>query len=165
MTTYNYYDGSTSGAQAYYGDGNAVTALGKKFVAKRTINLATAGDALTGSGAFGASDVLQVFEVHDGWYVHEVIAQLNTAEGAALTFQVGDGDDKDGFITGGNANTTAGSYITGYTTTTYAADYCDGTTYHNGRIYAAADTIDIKLDTTGADAAVMDLYFIYSILD
>jgi hypothetical protein len=165
MTTYNYYDGSTSGAQAYYGDGSSVAALGKQFVAKRSINLATAGDSLTGSGAFGINDVLQIFEVHDGWYVHEVVLQLNTAESATLACEIGDGDDTDGFLVAGNLNTTAGTYETGYTQTTYAADYCDGTTYHNGRIYAADDTIDIKLTTAGADVAVFDVYILYTILD
>ena len=153
-TTYDYVDNSTG--TAYFGDEIPATRTGRTFVVKRHINLATAGDSLGAtSGAFAANDVLSVFKVYEGILITGVAVECTTAEGATLSTEVGDGDDTDGYISAFDMVAT-GWFFSG--DATYKGDYCDGTTLPGGRLYTAADTIDVKLVTAGADVAVFDIY-------
>lgn len=152
-TDYDYVD-KTTGAN-YFGDGISSESSGKAFRLKRTVNLATAGDTLTSSGAFAVNDVLQLFDVHEGMLVQGVAIEVRTAEGATLNITVGDDDDPDGYIT------TYDMASTGWIHSgdgTYNGDYTDGTTYHDGRLYTADDTIDMVLATASADTAVFEIY-------
>jgi hypothetical protein len=79
---------------------------------------------------------------------------VTTAEGATLTIDVGDGSDTDGFLDGVNANTAAG-----YTNSLVLAEAAPNTVvgYSNGKYYAAADTLDVKI-VNAAATAVMRLW-------
>lgn len=157
MTEYDYVDGQSSGND-YFGKYSHCCGTDNWFVWKRRVSLANAGDSLTSSGAFGAGDILNLFNVKAGQWVRDVAIHMVTAEGATLAVTIGDGDDADGFLVAGNLNTTGWQH--GSIQTTYAADYCDGTTYHSGKLYASADTIDMTLTTASADVAVFDIFVV-----
>ena len=154
MATYDYVDRTTNAD--YHGKGVLATQVDKHFMWKRNINLATAGDEFTSTGAFGANDILQIFDVFEGILIQGVAIEVTTVEGATLAAEIGDGDDADGFLVAADLNSATWQH--GYTNATYAADYCDGTTYHNGKLYITADTIDLKLVTISADVAILDVY-------
>ena len=97
------------------------------------------------------NDVFEVLYIPAKTLVLGVQYQVLTAEGGTLTFDIGDGDDVDGYIDGANGNTLG----SGFTTLSLTAGTPDTVTgYSNGKYYAAADTIDIKL-LNAADAAVI----------
>lgn len=156
-TTYDYVDGQSSGND-YFGKYSHCAGTDNHFVWKRRINLATAGDTLT-TGAFGAADVLKLFEVKEGIMVRDVVIHVITAEGDTLAVTIGDGDDPDGFLVAGDLDS-ADTWECGSTQATYAADYLDGTTYYSGKLYTATDTIDMTLTTASADVAVFDIFVI-----
>lgn len=53
------------------------------------------------------NDVAQMLQIYAGQFVHKVWIQVTTAEGSALTVDVGDGADIDGWLDGKNANSAA----------------------------------------------------------
>lgn len=154
-TTYDYVDKSTGAP--YEGNATGVITFGPvgNFTWKRTINLATAASDMGVTTAFGANDVLQVFNVKEGQRIKFVAIECRTAEGATLSCEFGDGDDTDGYVTAFDLVAT-GWFSSG--DGTYEGDYVDGTTYFGGRLYTAADTLDLKLVTASANVAVIDIY-------
>ena len=156
MAEYDYVDKST-GAD-YYGEGVTPCGIGQRgpFVWKRTVNLATAGDLFTSTGAFSAADILNLFNVSEGMFIAGVAIEVTTVEASTLAVTIGDGDNAAGFLVAGNLNSAV--WQSGSTTTTYSSDYFDGTTYFTGKLYTAADTIDMTLTTASADVAVFDIY-------
>lgn len=92
-----------------------------------------------------SSDVVQVYNVPAGMVVTLVRVLVVVAEGGTLTFDVGDGDDPNGYDDAVNGNATAGTMTIGVTGT-------DAYLTANGKRYTAADTIDLTLDNA-ADAA------------
>ncbi len=88
-----------------------------------------------------ATNVDNIFSVLAGDTVVSVTAEVLTAEGAASTMDVGDGDDADGYIDGGSTNSAAWVPMTKVMT--------EGTPntvlgYWAGKTYTANDTIDVK---------------------
>jgi hypothetical protein len=91
--------------------------------------------------AIQANDVFQLIDVPANTFVHGVRVDVLTAEGEASTFDVGDGATADGYHDGLDANDA--------TVNVYSFD-TDGTmteAFGNGKYYATADTIDLKVMT------------------
>lgn len=98
-----------------------------------------------------ALDVIQAIDIDAGDVVLRTTVNVLTAEGGTLTFDLGDATDPNGYMDGVNGNAVAitGSALalTEGTPNTVAA-------YSNGKLYTAADTIDMVLDNA-ADTAVI----------
>lgn len=90
-----------------------------------------------------AADVVRVLKVPAGMMVTDWVAIVKTAEGAACTVTVGDGDGANSYDAELNLNSATGQY------TTRGTD-----AYAVGKYYSAADTIDFTMghDT---DAAIV----------
>ena len=109
------------------------------------------------STGFGAADVLQVFEVPEGFFASSVIVNPTTAEGATCTIDVGvttssqvlTGADTDGFINGGDINGTA-SFTT-------AVSDGFGATYFQGVLFITAGTVDIIFVDASTETAVFEI--------
>lgn len=167
MAIYDYVDDPVASGAKAFGEGTpSVLGVGPAgfFCIKRHIDLSVAGDLFTPTGAFGAGDVLGIFNASEGMLIQGVAIEVTTVEANTLAITIGDAaDDAAGFLTAGNLNSAVWQH--GYTNTTYAGAYCDGTTgsaFHGGKIYTTADTVDITLTTAAADVAVFDVY-IYGI--
>ena len=122
----------------------------KAFVVEQVIDF--------GKTPAGSGDVIQAINVQPGWFVSTVLVQAVTPEGATATAQVGDGTLATGFIPSANLNS-AGLYKSNLTLTEAAPNTVTG--YTAGKLYTAADTIDLvvsaALDT--AKVAVRALVF------
>ena len=103
-----------------------------------------------------ASDVVQVFKMAANTFVHQVMIEVKTAEGATCTATVGiTGDDADGFDADLNLNATAGTVTSG-------APGTDAYLTAGGKaIGSSDDTIDLVMghDT---DAAIIDITVVAS---
>lgn len=103
---------------------------------------------------YAQNDVLQLFDIPANSWVAFAQITVTTAEGGTLTFDLGDGSDVDGFIDGANGNSTG--------TTGMALALTEGapntvTGYSNGKLYTAADTIDLTVLGGAADTAVIEV--------
>ena len=119
----------------------------------RRINMAEAY-AKKGSN-LAAADVIQAITVKAGEMVCSVSAKIITACSAAMTATIGDGDDPDGYVTSVALNGTAGTV-----TSTVGALLQGGTTpfaISQGKVYSAADTIDLVLGGTAANNGVVEV--------
>jgi hypothetical protein len=96
-----------------------------------------------------AADVLQLIDVPANTNVLAVGYVVETAEGGTLTFDLGDGDDVDGYVDGADGNA-AGGGVSSLALTEGAPNTITG--YSNGKYYSAADTIDMVVNND-ADAA------------
>lgn len=110
----------------------------------------------TGTDNKAQNDVDQLFDVYPGDVVLNVTAEVQTAEGGTLTFDVGDGSDVDGYIDGANGNSAGWNTLTA----AFAAHTANATSvavagYWPGKIYTATDTIDVKW-LNAADAAKVE---------
>ena len=95
--------------------------------------------------AVALNDVAQIISIPAGAFVLTVACKVTTVEGGACTFDVGDGATVDGYLDGVDGNTSADvQSFTADTTEAFGA----------GKLYTAADTIDVKL-ITGTAAAVV----------
>jgi len=88
-------------------------------------------------------------DIPAGAFVHWVAAKVTTVEGDAVNFTLGDGTDADGWLTATSANTAATTINVGAYVTT------------NGKLYSAADTIDIT-PASELDAAVIEVIVNYT---
>lgn len=120
----------------------------------------TTARAAASATALGAGDVLQVLDIPALTFVHAAGITLHTAEGGTLTLDLGDGDDADGWLDGVNGNATA---PTAYASTLVLAEGTPNTMtgYTEGKLYTAADTIDIVF-VNAADAVVLDVWAVVS---
>jgi len=108
---------------------------GKVYVIENTLDFSVTSRT--------AADVLQVLNVNANTLVLECMVKVVTAEGGTATFDLGDGDDPNGYADAVDANS-AGELV--QASGAYALETL------GGRLYTAADTIDITLDHT-VDAA------------
>jgi len=106
--------------------------------------------ALGGDGNVTSGDTLQLLNIPAGVLVERVAIEMDTVEGAALTVDVGDGDDADGFLDGSDLNAAA-TKISSLVLVEAAPNTILG--YSNGKFYLAADTLDMLFNNT-ADAAI-----------
>ncbi len=111
------------------------------FVVEQTIDFA--------KNVAASGDVIQSLNVYPGWFVQAVLVDVLKAEGGALTANVGDGALATGFMTAANLNA-LGMTKSNLTLTEAAPNTVTG--YTAGKLYTAADTIDLVL-SAAADAA------------
>lgn len=107
------------------------------------------------------TQVDNAFDVYPGDVVLNVSAQVETAEGGTLTFDVGDGDDVDGYIDGANGNSTGwnseASTVLGTMASNATTLTSTGIGYGVGtKVYTTTDTIDVTWNNA-ADAAKVTL--------
>ena len=96
-------------------------------------------------------------------FVLLVFAEVLTAEGDTLTFDVGDGDLVGGYLDGEDGNAAAGTVYcsnqilsTSTTNANMVADDVDNiSALMGGKFYAAADTIDIKWIDASTTAKIL----------
>ncbi len=135
--------------------GTQVTELiGTNLVkAQNTINFAT-------NNATSSGGVCEILSIPAGALVFRVFIIMTTVEGSAFTFNIGDGDDENGYDDAVNGNSlTAGIESGPMTAPTAGTD-----NYAEGKYYASADTIDIALDND-ADAAILKVVAIYCMVE
>jgi hypothetical protein len=122
----------------------------KAFVVEQVIDFS---QTLAASG-----DVIQAINVQPGWFVAAVLVETLKAEGAAATANVGDGALATGFMTAANLNL-LGMTKSNLTLTEAAPNTVTG--YTAGKLYTAADTIDLVVSAAldAAKVAVRALVF------
>lgn len=108
-----------------------------------------------------STDVLQLFNIPAGTFVHGVGVSVTTAEGATLTIDLGDASDTDGYFAALSLNAVAKSF-SGPGALTEGTPNIYVTAYAQGRWYAAAGIISAIVNTNGADTAVFDVAVICS---
>lgn len=118
-------------------------------VIKNRINFATNNAA--------SSDVVQALNIPAGVGVLNVFTKVVTPVGATCTATVGDGTDPDGWDASTNLNASAGTVVQGAVgTDAYAVA-------NVGKVYTAADTIDLVM-ANAATAGAVDVYaFVYQL--
>lgn len=92
------------------------------------------------------NDVAQLIHIPAKTLVLRVFWAVETVEGGARNFSLGDGGDTDGFVVSTTANTLA-SGVSGLVLTEGAPNTITG--YSNGKYYSAADTLDLLAVTSG----------------
>lgn len=90
--------------------------------------------------ALAAADILQLFSVPAGVWVPACFGETLTVEGETATYGIGDGSGTSGFIATADANALSG-VVGSLVTSAYSV------AVGGGKIYAAADTIDMILNT------------------
>lgn len=102
-----------------------------------------------------SGDVLQLFDIPAGTLVSHIVVDVQTAEGATCTADIGlTGVDVDGFVDGVNLNSAAqscsapGALVEGTPNTWNPA-------YANGKFFATTDTIDLLLNNDASAAKVV----------
>lgn len=100
------------------------------------------------------NDTIAVIDIPANTLIQGVQWEVETVEGAARNFAIGDGSDTDGFVTATSANTaTSGATALAGTVAGGAGDPANDplvvTGYSAGKYYAAADTLDILAVTSG----------------
>ena len=127
----------------------AITASGlnKVYVAKTRIDFSVVPT--------DASATVQCIAIPAGTLVIDCGTKLITAEGGTLTATLGDGSGTSSWDASINLNTTAGTRTQGLVgTDAYAASTA------RGKVYTAADTIDLVTSANAADTAVIDVFAI-----
>lgn len=102
--------------------------------------------AIIKGSAVAANDIFNLVTVPAGAFVLSVAAKVTAVEGGTCTFDIGDGATVDGYLDGVDGNTSANvQSFTGDTTEAFGS----------GKLYTAADTVDLKLITgTAANLVV-----------
>lgn len=106
----------------------------KKFMLEKTIDF--------NANNYGASDVLQLFDIKAGWRVDRVGVHVEVIEDSALTLDLGDDADPNGYLSAVDAA------VLGYSESSLALT--EGTPnaitgYSDGKLYTADDTLDMVL--------------------
>ncbi|KJJ84691.1 hypothetical protein OMAG_001440 [Candidatus Omnitrophus magneticus] len=94
------------------------------------------------------ADVIQALSIKTNTKVRGVYVRIVTPEGGSATATVGDDSTTNGWDTSVNLNAAAGTITQTVSTDSYGAD---------GKIYTAADTIDLSLGAA-LDGAVVYVY-------
>lgn len=144
------YDYISETSSKYFGTDFPENALDKAYVVQRVINVATALTDLGVSAAFTADDVLNVIDVPINTWVPAVFLEVTTVStSTSLTYDVGDGDDANGFID--SIDATSVGWSTNFLTTEYSL------AASGGKVYSAADTIDVQLADATSGSGVFVL--------
>lgn len=112
-----------------------------------------AARAAAGATALAASDVLEVIPVPAGTIVSNVGMQVTTAAGVTSTIAIGDGTAAAGYLAATSANATGWSGGVPVLSSGAFAPTLSG-----GKLYSAADTIDITIGTAVPAAAVVRVF-------
>lgn len=140
--TYNYKGGVSAGVA-----GGVVNSPGVVNVVDIIFDFAkiAAARVAAGQAALAATDVLQVITVQAGYFVPACFLQTLTAEGAAGTVSMGDVATAAGFINAHDLNTV------GWSSSLITTAYSLATA--GGKLYTAADTINLTINTNAIDVA------------
>ena len=126
---------------------NAMQRLGGEIVvAKNELNFATTNAS--------SADIIEAIKIPAGAFLMDCFCYINTAEGATMTFDIGDGTDPNGCDDAVDGNATAGT----------ESKMLEADPYGKGKYYSAADTIDIVLDDD-ADMMVVTIIAVYAMLE
>jgi hypothetical protein len=106
-----------------------------------------------GATALAASDVLEVMQIPAGTLVTNVGMQVTTAAGVTSTIAIGDGSAAAGYLAATSANSTG---FSGGVPVLSSGAFAP--TLSGGKVYAAADTIDITIGTAVPAAAVVRIF-------
>lgn len=152
MATYTDSLGFNKGSAAFHAAG-----LTKVHRMEVTLDFAAikAARAAAGASALASGDVLEVIPVPAKSLVLRVGYDVTKAEGATATFDLGDGSDTDGYLNDVDLNSVASGAMT-LALTEGAPNTIAG--YSNGKYYSAADTIDLVLNNSSVDAAVVRVW-------
>lgn len=130
---------------------------GKLTMIERTIDFKQVADyrASAGLAALASSDVYEVLNITAKSLVLRVGYDVTVAEGATATVGIGDGAAATGYATAVNLNS-VGSGVSTLALTEGAPNTITG--YSNGKYYTADDTIDLTLNHSSIDLAVVRVW-------
>lgn len=114
-----------------------------------------AARAAASATALASADVLEVIPIPAKSLVLRVGFDVTVAEGATATVGIGDGAAATGYATAVNLNSVA-SGVSTLALTEGTPNTVTG--YSNGKYYSAADTIDLTLNHSSIDAAVVRVW-------
>ncbi len=112
-----------------------------------------AARSAAGATALAASDVMEIIPIPAGTLVSNVGMVVTTAAGVTSTISIGDGSAAAGYLAATSANATGTSGGVPVLSSGAFAPTLSG-----GKVYAAADTIDITLGTAVPAAAVVRVF-------
>ena len=110
-----------------------------------------------GATALAASDVMEIIPIPAGTIVSNVGMVVTTAAGVTSTISIGDGGAAAGYLAATSVNATGTSGGVPVLSSGAFAPTLSG-----GKLYSAADTIDITLGTAVPAAAVVRLFAIFT---
>lgn len=119
-----------------------LSVLAKKF---NLNDLLTLVEATAAERVCEANDVFQLFNIPANTFVLMGGVIPTVADGDTLTADLGDGTNVDGFVDGVDLNST--------TALSTVKEDAYGSDTARGNLYVAADTIDLKIITVGAQVA------------
>jgi hypothetical protein len=130
-------------------------ALNKTHRVEMVLNFPTiiAARAAAGATALAAADVLEVIPVPAGTLVTNVGMEVTTAAGVTSTISIGDGSAAAGYLAATSANATG---FSGGVPVLSSGAFAP--TLSGGKVYSAADTIDITIGTAVPAAAVVRVF-------
>ena len=111
---------------------------------------------------FAANDILQVFSVPAGFWVHAVGVHVTTPEGAACTIDIGCNSATQTHLLAVDADGMASNLNLNSATTQICAVAAAqlGRDVNMGIVYVTNGTIDITFDSADTNAAVFDIWAI-----
>jgi len=116
-----------------------------------------AARSAAGATALAASDVMEIIPIPAGTLVSNVGMVITTAAGVTSTISIGDGSAAAGYLAATSANATGTSGGVPVLSSGAFAPTLSG-----GKVYAAADTIDITLGTAVPAAAVVRVFAMFT---
>lgn len=132
MATYTTYVGgeniAASSGGNYAGSPKQTVLVGTFDASKRSLLIAT-------------TDVATVVNIPAGTWVHQVFVEVLTVDDTGHKFLVGDGTDPNGYVTATEGAADALATVRGN------GAYVDATAAGVGKLYTAADTIDVAANT------------------
>lgn len=133
---------------------------GKITLLERIVDFAEIASyrASAGLTALASGDVYELFSLPAKTNVLRVGYDVTTAEGATATMGVGDGSAATGYLTAVNLNSVASGVMA--LALTDASPGVTVTGYTNGKYYSAADTIDLTLNHSSIDTAVVRVWIV-----
>lgn len=125
------------------------------------VNTSGVDVALPATG-FAAADILQVFSVPAGFWVHAVGIHVTTAEGATCTIDIGCNSATQTHLLAADADGMAANLNLNSATTQIGAVAAAqlGRDVNMGIVYITEGTIDITFDSADTNAAVFDIWVI-----
>lgn len=125
--------------------GGSGVALAAHFPKKTAVMEATLDFSKQG---YSIADVLELFKIPGGTFVHHIYVDVQEAVGAAATAQIGDGTDTDAFFPGATVDlNTVAKNCSSLSETTSAYDVAS-----NGKFYASDDTVDLIIGGAAVSA-------------
>jgi len=134
-------------------------ALDKVHLVEMTLDFPAiiAARSAAGATALAASDVMEIIPIPAGTLVSNVGMVVTTAAGVTSTISIGDGSAAAGYLAATSANATGTSGGVPVLSSGAFAPTLSG-----GKVYAAADTIDITLGTAVPAAAVVRVFAMFT---